>query len=409
MRALYISHNGMLESLGQAQVLPYLRGLARRGVEFDLFSFELPSARDAEIEALRSELSTNRIRWTPLRRARDSRLRTKVLESAGGVFQAFMTALQKRPQIVHGRSYLPTAIADMVASTVPRARLVFDCRGMLGDEYVDAGYWTTNRLEYRLLKRYEHRAFRRSEGIVVLTERLREIVLERGWVGSDSTIEAIPCCVDMTRFTFDRQARQEVRGELGLTEGSIIVVYSGSLGGWYEEADLASFVALLQQRDPARRVVLLVLTQSDSSNLRKHLLAEGVLEQDIIIRRVAPSEMPRYLSAGDLALSFIKSCFSKLGSSPTKVAEYLACGLPVVLNGDIGDQAKLAIHPDSCVVLESLTSQALRGAVDAALALASRPVEERAAAALRVALERYSLEDVGVARYERLYQRLASL
>src|SRR5687768_7432269 len=36
---------------------------------------------------------------------------------------------------------------------------------------------------------------------------------------------------------------------------------------------------------------------------------------------------PSYLSAADAGLSFIKSCFSKIASSPTKNAEYLACGL----------------------------------------------------------------------------------
>ena len=38
MRALYVSQNGMAENLGQSQVLPYLRGLVRRGVEIELFA-----------------------------------------------------------------------------------------------------------------------------------------------------------------------------------------------------------------------------------------------------------------------------------------------------------------------------------------------------------------------------------
>ena len=39
-RVLFISYNGMLEPLGQTQVLPYLRKLAQRGVQFTLLSFE---------------------------------------------------------------------------------------------------------------------------------------------------------------------------------------------------------------------------------------------------------------------------------------------------------------------------------------------------------------------------------
>ena len=43
-RVLFISYNGMLEPLGQTQVLPYLRELAKRGVKFTLLSFEKSKA-----------------------------------------------------------------------------------------------------------------------------------------------------------------------------------------------------------------------------------------------------------------------------------------------------------------------------------------------------------------------------
>ena len=48
-----------------------------------------------------------------------------------------------------------------------------------------------------------------------------------------------------------------------------------------------------------------------------------------------PGEVPRYLKAADVAISFIKPCYSKQSSSPTKIAEYLASGLPVVCNAGL--------------------------------------------------------------------------
>ena len=44
-----------------------------------------------------------------------------------------------------------------------------------------------------------------------------------------------------------------------------------------------------------------------------------------------------YLRAADIGLSFIKPSYSKLASSPTKIAEYLASGLPIICNAGIGD------------------------------------------------------------------------
>lgn len=406
MRALYVSQNGMLENLGQSQVLPYLRGLAARDIAIDLLSFELPDADRDEIEALRSGLRDRGITWTPLQRRRDPRLQVKVAESAHGVLRAFTTALSRRPDLVHGRSYFPTAICDVVASLVPRAKLLFDCRGMIGDEYVDAGYWTTDRVEYRLVKRYESRAFRRAEGVVVLTKALERWIAERGWFGPRTRVAAIPCCVDMDRFRFDLGARAKLRPELGIDD-RLVLVYAGSLGSWYREPELARFAGIMKRR-AGRKIAFLVLTPSPSEELVALLEAAGLTRDEIIVRRARPSEMSGYLSAGDVGLSFIMSCFSKKGSSPTKVAEYLACGLTVVLNGDIGDQAELAADKDACVVLDGFSEAELEGAADRALALAERPLAERVAASRRVAEDRFGLEKVGVARYEELYRALGA-
>jgi glycosyltransferase involved in cell wall biosynthesis len=407
MRVLYISQTGMLEGLGRSQVLAYQRGLARRGAEIDLLSYELPEATDREIELLEGELREAGIRWLPLRRARDSRLRVKVAESLRGVVAALRAGAIRRPDIVHGRSYLPTAIADVVSRLLPRARLVFDCRGMLGDEYVDAGYWTKERLEYRLVKRYETRAFKRADGVVVLTDALRRWIDAQGWLGPHTAVEAIPCCVDLDQFRFLPDARARIRGELGIDGDTSLLVYAGSLGSFYEEGELARFAGVFRRRAeggaPAR---FLLLTRSEPKDLVARLMKEGFPAAGITVVRARPDEMPGYLSAGDLGLSFIQSCFSKMGSSPTKVAEYLAAGLPVVLNGDIGDQRDLATERDACVVLPSYREDAVVAAADHARSLVARPLAERVAATRRVAAARLDLEAVGVARYARLYDRI---
>ena len=405
MRSLYISHNGMLEGLGRTQVVPYLRGLARRGVEIELLSYELEGADARALEGLRASFSRWGVRWVPLTRRRDTRLLVKVQESAHGATRALMSALARRPHIVHGRSYLPTAVADVVASLLPRARLLFDCRGLLGDENVDAGHWTTDRLEYRLVKRYEARAFRRADGVVVLTHALERWARERQWFGTSTHVEVIPCCVDLDEFVFDGAARQRVRGELRLGD-CLVVAYAGSLGSWYRESEIAGFAAAVRRRS-ARPVRFLLLTPSSPTELVGMLTDRGFDGSDVVVRRVSPEQMPAYLSAADIGISFIKSCFSKKASSPTKVGEYLACGLPVVLNGDVGDQAELAVETKSCVVLRKLDDSDIDVAAQRMIALAEQPLPQRVARCRATALAHYDLERVGVDRYERLYRQLA--
>src|SRR5712664_5000809 len=66
-RALFISYNGMLDPLGQSQVIPYLRELSKRGVRFTLLSFERDHAYTrAGLEQsadLRQELAESEIDW----------------------------------------------------------------------------------------------------------------------------------------------------------------------------------------------------------------------------------------------------------------------------------------------------------------------------------------------------------
>src|ERR1041384_3661687 len=64
---LFVSYNGMLDPLGQSQVIPYLRELAQRGVRFTLLSFERAKAFTPEgvrqCEQLREKLHAHGIEW----------------------------------------------------------------------------------------------------------------------------------------------------------------------------------------------------------------------------------------------------------------------------------------------------------------------------------------------------------
>lgn len=394
----------MTEPLGQSQVLPYLRGLADRGVELEIISFE-PAATDAgRLEAVRDRMRHDGLLWRPLVRGKSAGLSRKLWESANGVAHGLAAALVRRPDIVHARSYLPAAVADAIATLAPRAKLLFDCRGMLGDEYVDSGYWARDGLQYRLLKRVERRLFARSEGIVLLTNALRRWLEGEHMVGASTTLAVIPCCVDTEHFRSDAAVRADARRRLGV-EDRLVLAYAGSLGSYYQEADMARFAGALAALYP--RVTFLALSRSPTGKLEELVRSHGV--HDFRAVAVFPEDMARTLPAADLGLSFILPCFSKMGSSPTKVAEYLASGVPVVLNANIGDQAELASDPDACVVLSSFEDAEIARAAREALAIAARPYEVRAQATRRVTDARFSLAKLGVPRYADLYEGLVRL
>jgi glycosyltransferase involved in cell wall biosynthesis len=406
MRSLYLTYSGMTEPLGRSQVLPYLFGLARAGVSFDLVSFE-PAGTDAKhLKHTRELIQDNGIRWHPTVRSARHNLPTKLWESSLAVLAAIPHALRQRPQILHSRHYLTTASADIIASAMPNTRLLFDCRGMMGDEYVASGHWTEDRIEYKLLKRVERRLFRRAEGVVVLTARLAEHLRNEHAFGPKTLVEVVPCCVDEARYASAHATRDAARSELGLPQDAVVVAYSGTLGSWYLEREMAEFFAKIRRESADARC--LILSRDKPTTFLRELARLGVPETAVVARAVHPEDMPKMLSAGDIGLSFIKPGFSKLGSSPTKVAEYLAAGLVVVLNSHIGDQRELTEHTDACVVLDDFTTEAFATAAKRAITLTAGDRVQRAAATRAVVAKRFSMRNVGVPTYLRLYEALVA-
>jgi glycosyltransferase involved in cell wall biosynthesis len=406
MRTLYLCYFGLREPLVQTQVLPYLRQLRNGGTEVFLLTFE-PNARELwnpkAVEEWRTRLEEDGIRWSWLPYHKRPSLPATLYDIMAGAWTAARMARREGIDVLHGRAHVAAAMGAL-AKRLSGGRLVFDIRGLIPEEYVDAGVWPEGGLNYRLTKRAEQSLLRAADGFVVLSERGRDILFP-GRQDRDARgrpIEVIPCCVDMERFRAAAAlSREALRGELGLA-GRRVLVYVGALGGFYMTDEMVQFLAGAHRQDPS--TYSMVLTQSPSEKLAAQMKASGIREEDCLIRKVPPAEIPRYLRAADLGISFIKPCFSKLASSPTKFAEYLASGLPVVCNAGIGDVDRIVEDDRVGVLIRELNEQAYLEALQAAdLLRGESGVAERCRAAAR---DRFDLTRVGGARYRRLYQRL---
>jgi glycosyltransferase involved in cell wall biosynthesis len=114
--------------------------------------------------------------------------------------------------------------------------------------------------------------------------------------------------------------------------------------------------------------------------------------------------VPSYLSAADAGLSFIKPCVSKIASSPTKNAEYLACGLPLIINAGIGDSDALVNEWKAGALLEDFTEAEYARVGTLIETMAAQPDARTSARA--VAKQLFDLQTVGVERYAALYERV---
>ena len=402
-RSLFISYNGMLEPLGQTQVIPYLCELAKRGVKVTLLSFEKPQAFTPEgrtrCEQLQEDLLANGIEWHRLRYHQWPSLPATAFDVIVGARYAKRLVRKNKIELVHARGHIPATIALFVKRST-KVKMIFDLRGLMAEEYVDAEHWEKDGLPYRITKATERRILRATDAIVTLTERIWPIIKE--WDGLRNRTVAhsvIPCCVNLSVFKFCDDQRAQRRAELGLTN-EFVIVYSGSLDGWYLTGKMADFLETFLELQPNGH--LLWLTTGSHGRVRELMSKHSIPESKYSVRAVTASEVSSYLSAADVPIAFIKPCFSKLASSPTKNGEYLACGLPLVLNAGIGDSDALVEEYKTGVLVRELDKEHYRSAVSEISSLVKSP--ETKARCRTVATELFDLFTVGAERYAALYE-----
>jgi glycosyltransferase involved in cell wall biosynthesis len=402
IHTLYLCYFGLREPLVQTQVLPYLRQLRAGGIEVSLLTFE-PDPRRAwsreAIEEWRTRLQAEGIRWFSMAYHKRPSLPATGYDIVAGALAAARLVRKYQINVLHARAHIPAAMALPIKQHLG-CRLIFDIRGMIADERADAGCWSRERLAYRLAKRTERALFRAADGYVVLTNRGRkelEPLLSR-----KRPVEVIPCCVDLSRFVAaSAEFRRAARAAIGV-QNRRVITYVGALGGWYLTAEMARFVATARKRD--RTVFGLFVTQSDPNLIRRELQRHGVAEADVMVTSAPTGDIARLLVASDMALSFIKPCYSKRFSSPTKVAEYLAAGLPVISTPEIGDVDTLLTRREIGVLVRQHTAAEHLRAYDEMVTLMSdQGLSERCRTAAR---EEFDLDTVGGARYLRLYERV---
>jgi glycosyltransferase involved in cell wall biosynthesis len=116
-----------------------------------------------------------------------------------------------------------------------------------------------------------------------------------------------------------------------------------------------------------------------------------------------PLDVPMYLSAADVGIAFYKPALSRLATSPVKLAEYLACGLPVVINAGVGDSDTLISTERVGAVVRRFDETEYREVLSTLGAMVCTEARQRAR---RVAEQFFDVRRVGVDRYARLYERL---
>lgn len=399
--SVYITYWSLRDPLCQSQSLPYLRGLAARGHRFALITFEQPrfALEPSRAAEAKRELAEMGIYWYPLRYHKRFSLLATGFDCLMGVAAAVFAAVRHRARLVHSRSSIPGAMA-LGVSLLSGRKFLYDADSLLSEEYADTGYWTPDGTAYKVTAWFERQTRRRADAVVTLSERLRRDFMEE--YGVRAPVAVIPCCVDENKFRFDPRARELRRGELGVGDETLFV-YMGKVGERYLVGETFDFFKAAGERGgPAR---LLILSGDSPEAFHEIAAAHGVGRKLYDVRHAAPADVAGWLSAADVGLALIRSARCERGSSPIKTAEYLAAGLPVVITPGIGDHSALVAREGVGVVVDPA---APGGCAEGAARLAAlrADADDLRGRCRRAAENYFSLEGVGVPRYQSVYEQL---
>jgi glycosyltransferase involved in cell wall biosynthesis len=393
MRILYISYDGMLEPLGQSQVLAYLKHLAL-GRYIHLISFEKLEdwSNTSARRRIAEDIASAGIFWHPLRYHKHPSALATAWDIARGIAFGLWLISWHRLNIVHARSYV-AAVMALVLKRVTWAKFLFDMRGFWADERVDGGLWTRNGRLYHLAKRFERLFLMDADHVVTLTNAaLREMQRFDYLQGRALSVTVIPTCADLNRFKpiyVERSAKEFVLG------------YVGSAGTWYLfDEVIASFAQLLRLQPDAR---FLIVNRGEHNYIRERLAFAGVPDASVELTSAPHAQVPELMSRMDAGIFFYRPSFSRVACAPTKLAEFLGSGVPCLSNADVGDMTCVLEDEEVGVALKAFDKASIAIALKQLLALASDPTTE--ARCVAAAQKHFSLAE-GVARYAKIYKTL---
>lgn len=341
INTLFLSYDGMTDSLGQSQVLPYLVGLSKQNFHITIISFEKEEAFEKNKATIQQIVDTNQITWLPLKYTK----KPPVFSTIYDVYR--LKNLVKKQiksnhiQIIHCRSYI-TALIGLWAKKKFGTKFIFDMRGFWADERVDGNIWNLEhplyKKVYQFFKQKEIEFLQNADYTISLTHNAKnEIYSWESFKNKKPLIEIIPCCVDTNLFSKVNVNKQEVRNwkqKLQIQDNDFVLTYLGSVGTWYMLDEMMAFFAQLKTHKTNAKFLFI---NKDEHQHILEIAKKYKVEDSVILKGGNRTEVPELLSLSAISIFFILPSYSKKASSPTKQGELMALQIPIVCNAGVGD------------------------------------------------------------------------
>ena len=301
----YVTVDSIQEGVGQSQVLSYVKKLSKEN-QVTLISLE----KEPPSQQLIFELEEYNILWRFIPFGKKG--------IAGGVLRMFrLFQLIPTTEIVHARSDIAAFAGVMRGSKT----LIWDCRALMADHRRALSTSFHHRIESVFFSFMERIIAKRSCKIIVITKAVIPILTSR-YKLQDDKFQYISTCVDTSKFDLSLPIRKR--------EDQLRILISGTLSPAYDFELMNTILNRLKNHTGVR--VTLALAKNHDQSWRDLKFIDEILE-------VKHDSMSQLINQMDFGFAIWRNDFGVALKSvaATKVAEFLACGVPVVVNSLQGD------------------------------------------------------------------------
>ena len=337
----FITYDGIIEPIGKSQVLSYVKKLSHF-YSIKILSYEKHNDLKDKIKVknLQKELLKLNISWKALRYNNYFNFGGTIHNILRGMIDNLIDLIFKNIIFFHIRGPLPGLLIIPFLNFF-KIKFIFDMRGFWADEKHDRLGWEKKSFKYRLFKGVEKKLLNSSNYIICLTKDAKEIIIKDFKISSKK-IMVLPTCVDTDYFI--RKNKDENK--------FIQFCHFGSTESAYNiEKTLKLFSFFLKIE---KKIKIIFFTKQETNKLKKLFIEYNIPNDNYEISSLNRNEIVKNLNDVDIGIFYCNKNFSIKGSYPTKIGEFLACGIPILCN-DFNNEITELINKNKVGLISSFS------------------------------------------------------
>jgi hypothetical protein len=241
-----------------------------------------------------------------------------------------------KPKKIIARSVMATKLALLMRVNGNCNSVVYDGRGAIEAEWREYKVVDDEHL-LNVISVYEEEVVLKSDFRIAVSNALVDFWKDK-YSYSENKHVLIPCTLnsDFENVRLLNVLISDKRKELKLQDTDTVFVYSGSVAGWQSFDILFCFIEPILKKSDKNKIVFF---SPQNSNLDK---LQNLFPQQVVRKPLNSNQVAEYLIVGDYGLLIRENSVTNQVASPVKFAEYLACGLKVIISEDLGDYTQLS-------------------------------------------------------------------